>query len=356
MRRVIQSLHGHGIKYLFGPMILFNNWNAAERARWIDEAGEERITLSFYKYHRIDDPEGFRDELVMAWLPWDILGRIYVAHEGINAQMSIPAPQFHAFKEHLDSFPFLRGIRLNVAIEPSNKSFLKLKIKIREKIVADGIDDPTFDPSQIGQHLKAREFNALVDSPDTVVVDMRNHYESEIGRFPMAITPDADTFREALNEAETALESHREDKHVVMYCTGGIRCEKASAYFKHHGYQKVYQLEGGIIEYLRQVKAEGLENKFKGKNFVFDERRAERVSDDIISHCHLCDASCDTHVNCRNVTCNMLFLQCTACGEKLAGCCSQSCREFVELPEEQQRLLRKGKKESQKIYRRKRLA
>jgi UPF0176 protein len=342
-------------KYLFGPMILFNNWNAAERARWIDEAGEERITLSFYKYHPIDDPEGFRDELVMAWLPWDVLGRIYVAREGINAQMSVPAPQFNAFKEHLDSYPFLKGIRLNVAIEPSNKSFLKLKIKVRDKIVADGIDDPTFDASQIGAHLKARDFNALVESPDTVVVDMRNHYESEIGRFPTAITPEADTFREALTVAEAALEPHREDKHVVMYCTGGIRCEKASAYFKHRGFQKVYQLEGGIIEYLRQVKAEGLENKFKGKNFVFDERRAEKVSDDVIATCHLCDAPCDTHVNCRNVTCNMLFLQCAACAERLGGCCSETCRAFADLPIEQQRVLRKGKKEHQKIYRRKRI-
>ena len=119
---------------------------------------------------------------------------------------------------------------------------------------------------------------------------MRNHYESEIGHFTNAIKPDVDTFRESLPIIETQLSEHKQDKKLLMYCTGGIRCEKASAYFKHKGFENVYQLEGGIIEYTRQVKAEGLKSKFIGKNFVFDHRLGERITDDIVSQCHQCGA------------------------------------------------------------------
>jgi UPF0176 protein len=333
-------------------MYLYNSLTAAERARLIDEAGQERITLSFYQYHVIPNPTALRDELFTAWKQFEVLGRIYVAHEGINAQLSVAAPCFEAFREHLDRYPFLQGIRLNVAVEQNNKSFLKLHIKVRDKIVADGITDPSFDASKIGKHLKAGEFNELIDSPDTVLVDMRNHYESEIGNFPQAILPDVDTFREALTLVHKDLEPYKHEKNIVMYCTGGIRCEKASAFFKYQGFEKVYQLEGGIIEYLRQVKAEGIPNKFKGKNFVFDERRAEKISDDVISHCHLCGAPSDTHVNCGNMLCNMLFIDCPACQERLSGCCSEECKEFAAIPESLQKAKRQGIKNPIKYFRR----
>ena len=135
-----------------------------------------------------------------------------------------------------------------------------------------------------------------------------------------------------------------------MYCTGGIRCEKASAYFKHKGFKEVYQLEGGIIEYARQVKAQSLENKFIGKNFVFDERRSERISEDVIAQCHQCGAPCDSHVNCINEACHLLFIQCAACQEKMNECCSISCKEISTLPPEDQRELRKGLHNSNKIF------
>jgi UPF0176 protein len=331
-------------------MQLYNKLSAKERSALIDEAGKERLTISFYQYAKIGNPQIFRDTLFIKWESLDVLGRIYVANEGINAQLSLPADKFNDFKEHLDTISFLNGIRLNVAREQDNKSFLKLKVKVKNKIVADGLDDDTFDPMDIGVHLKADKFNEIIDDPNTVLIDMRNHYETEIGHFNNAITPDVDTFRESLPIIEEDLKEHKEDKNLVMYCTGGIRCEKASAYFKHKGFQKVYQLEGGIIEYARQIEAEGLENKFRGKNFVFDERRAERISDEIISSCHQCGKPCDTHSNCANVACNLLFLQCEECKEAMDNSCSKECKEISNLPFEEQKELRKGNPNSNKIF------
>ena len=331
-------------------MQLYNTLSAQERAALIDAAGEERLTLSFYAYAHIGNPEVLRDHLFISWNALDVLGRIYVAQEGVNAQLSVPAPKFDAFKTHLDSIDFLNGIRLNIAIEQDNKSFLKLKIKVRNKIVADGLNDNTFDVTNKGVHLNASEFNTLTNQDDTIVVDMRNHYESEIGHFEGAITPDVDTFRDSLPIIEEDLAEHKEDKNLVMYCTGGIRCEKASAYFKHKGFKNVYQLEGGIIEYARQVKNQGLENKFVGKNFVFDERRSETISEDVIARCHQCGTACDTHVNCANEACHLLFIQCPTCAEKLDNCCSDTCAEIVALPEAEQKALRKGKQNSNKIF------
>ena len=237
-----------------------------------------------------------------------------------------------AFKSHLDSITFLENVRLNIAIEQDNFSFLKLKVKVRHKIVADGLNDASSDVTNIGVHLDAERFNDIIEDPNTVLVDMRNHYESEIGHFKNAITPDVDTFRDSLDLIEEDLREHKEDKNLLMYCTGGIRCEKASAYFKHKGFQNVFQLEGGIIEYARQVKTLGIENKFIGKNFVFDERRGERISDEIIAQCHQCGAACDTHVNCINEACHLLFIQCESCQEKMNHCCSDPCKEIIAMP------------------------
>ncbi|MDR2947574.1 MAG: rhodanese-related sulfurtransferase [Prevotella sp.] len=331
-------------------MQLYNTLSAEERSRLIDEAGLRRLTLSFYAYAHIEDPQLFRDNLFVKWSVLDVLGRIYVAKEGINAQLSLPADNFAAFKNSLDIYPFLKDIRLNIAIEHDNKSFLKLKIKVRDKIVADGLNDDTFDVTDIGIHLKAKDFNKMMDDPDTIVIDMRNHYESEIGHFTGAITPDVDTFRDSLPIIHDQLKDYKNSKNLLMYCTGGIRCEKASAYFKHQGFKNVYQLEGGIIEYTRQIRAEGLEPKFIGKNFVFDNRLGERITDDIIAHCHQCGKPCDNHTNCKNGACHLLFIQCDECAEKMKGCCSDACMEIVSLSEQQQKVLRKGIKNNTMIF------
>jgi len=331
-------------------MQLYNTLSAKERAQLLEKAGEERLTLSFYQYAKIGNPALFRNHLFVAWDKLQVLGRIYVANEGINAQLSVPAQQFEAFKNFLDGIYFLENVRLNIAIEHDLKSFLKLKVKVRNKIVADGLQDDSFDVTNKGVHVNAEAFNTLIEDPNTILVDMRNHYESEIGHFQGAITPDVDTFRDSLDIIEEDLKDHKEDKKLVMYCTGGIRCEKASAYYKHKGFKQVFQLEGGIIEYARQVENQGLENKFIGMNFVFDHRRGERISDDVIAQCHQCGNACDTHVNCENEACHLLFIQCEDCAKKMDNCCSTQCQEISKLPYEEQKALRSGKQNSNKIF------
>ncbi|WP_418264524.1 rhodanese-related sulfurtransferase [Flavobacterium faecale] len=331
-------------------MQLYNTLSAEERAIMIDDAGKQRLTLSFYAYAQIQDPTQFRNDLFLAWNSLEVLGRIYVAKEGINAQLSVPADNFYAFKDSIEKYDFMQGIRLNVAVEHDDHSFLKLTIKVRDKIVADGLNDETFDVTNIGVHLKAKEFNEILDNPDTIVVDFRNHYESEIGYFKGAITPDVDTFRESLPIINDQLKDFKEDKNLVMYCTGGIRCEKASAYFKHQGFKNVYQLEGGIINYAKQIKEENLESKFIGKNFVFDHRLGERITDDIVSQCHQCGKPCDVHTNCINEGCHLLFIQCEECAQAMEGCCSQDCVDVIHLPEEEQKAIRRGVKNGNKIF------
>ena len=331
-------------------MQLYNKHSAEERARIIDENSQERITLSFYKYFKLGNPNLFRDHLFIVWSKLDVLGRIYVAKEGINAQLSVPKENYNKFKESLKSLTPLNEIRLNLAIEQYSKSFLKLTIKVREKIVADGLDDNSFDVTKIGDHLNAEQFNQMLNDDNTVCIDMRNHYESEIGFFRRAIKPDVDTFRESLEVIDDQLEKNGKEKNYLMYCTGGIRCEKASAYLKHKGIQNVFQLEGGIIEYTRQVKQNKLENNFLGKNFVFDERKSERISDEIVSRCHQCGSPADTHVNCANEACHLLFIQCKNCQEKMNTCCSDDCNKTIQLSYQEQKELRKGKQNSNKIF------
>ena len=311
---------------------------------------KDRITISFYKYAKIGNPEILRNHLYQEWEKLDVLGRIYVAFEGINAQLSIPSQNLDDLRAQLNTISFLENIRLNVAVEQDDESFLKLKVKVRDKIVADGLNDDTFDVTNKGIHVDAIKFNELIEDENTILVDMRNHYETEIGHFKNAITPDVDTFRDSLPLIEEDLSSYKDDKKLVMYCTGGIRCEKASAYFKHKGFKNVFQLEGGIINYTKQVEQENLENKFIGKNFVFDHRRGERISEDVIAQCHQCGAPCDTHTNCANEACHLLFIQCESCKEKMNDCCSEACKEVNDLSLEEQKALRRGKKASNKIF------
>lgn len=295
----------------------------------------QRITISFYRYVYFEKPEAIRDQLFAEWDELDIFGRIYIAHEGINAQMSVPEHGYDQFLKTLYAHPYFKDIPIKVAVEDDGKSFYKLTIKVRPKLVNDGLEDHAFDVTNVGQHLDADGFNAAVQDPNTIVVDMRNHYEYEVGHFEGAIGPDGATFRDVLPEMVEKLKG-QEDKKVILYCTGGIRCEKASAYFRHHGFQDVNQLHGGIIDYSRQIKVKELDNKYLGKNFVFDERLAERISDDVLGHCYQCGKPADTHVNCANEACHILFVQCDECRGKYEGCCSERCLEFTHLSVEEQ--------------------
>ena len=323
-------------------MLLQNRVNKKELKKRIQEETLKRITVSFYRYVILDNPAELRDSLFAQWQSLNILGRIYVAHEGINAQMCVPEENWEIFIYNLNQDVRFKDVPLKIAVEDNGKSFYKLTVKVRPKIVADGLNDNTFDVTNVGNHLTAKQFNKAMESPDTIIVDMRNHYESEVGKFIGAITPDADTFREELPIVLNELKD-KKDKKIIMYCTGGVRCEKASAFLKHHGFKDVNQLHGGIIDYVRQIKAEGLPTKFIGKNFVFDERVGERITDDIIAECHQCGAPCDTHVNCANDDCHLLFIQCDDCVKKMKDCCTPECMRIAALPVEEQRALRKGR-------------
>lgn len=329
--------------------LLHNRVSQKELKKLLYEEAVHRITISFYKYAFIEEVQLFRDEFYKKLNELKVFGRIYVANEGINAQISIPENNFDEFKKYLNTISFLKDLRLNLAVDNDGKSFWVLKIKVRNKIVADGINDPNFDMSKKGKYVDADSFNKLTSDPDTIVVDMRNHYEYEVGHFENAIEIPSDTFRQQLPMAVDMLRE-KKDKNIIMYCTGGIRCEKASAYMLLNGFQNVFHLEGGIIQYANKVKEDHLYNKFLGKNFVFDGRLGEKVGDEVISHCHQCDTLCDTHTNCANEACHLLFIQCEDCAKKYDGCCSAECREIYNLPEEERKQKRKGKKNGIMIF------
>ena len=321
--------------------LLHNRVSQKELKALLYQETEPRTTISFYQYHPIQNPLEFRDELYKGMNPLKVFGRIYVAKEGINAQASVPTSNFDLLKEFLNSFSFLNNIRINIAVDDDGKSFWVLKIKVREKIVADGITDTSFSMEKKGKYVDAEQMNKLLQNKDTIVVDMRNHYEYEVGHFVNALEVPSDTFREQLPMAVDMLKNDK-DKNIIMYCTGGIRCEKASAYMLHNGFANVFHLEGGIINYAAQVNESGLESKFIGKNFVFDDRLGERITEDVIASCHQCGKPCDTHTNCKNDACHLLFIQCKECEEKYDGCCSAECKTTHNLPAEAQKKLREG--------------
>ncbi|MEO8819384.1 MAG: rhodanese-related sulfurtransferase [Ginsengibacter sp.] len=329
--------------------LLHNRVSQKELKKLLFEETEPRITLSFYKYASIENPQVFRDEFYKNLNELQVFGRVYIASEGVNAQLSVPESNFEKFKEYLNSISFLKAVRLNIAVDNDGKSFWVLKVKVRDKIVADGIIDPAFNMNQKGKYVDADSFNKLSADPETIIVDMRNHYEYEVGHFVNAIEIPSDTFRAQLPMAVRIL-AEKKDKNIIMYCTGGIRCEKASAYMLLNGFKNVYHLEGGIINYANKVKDENLPNKFLGKNFVFDGRLGEKIGDEVISHCHQCGEPCDTHTNCVNEACHLLFIQCKVCAEKYEGCCSEECQAENHLSEEEKKQKRKGVKNGIMIF------
>ena len=331
-----------------GKKNMFNKLSKQQCIELLNKEDFKRKTISFYRYVVIKNPRKIRDKLYNDWIKLKVLGRIYLSTEGINAQLSVPAHNFKEFSLQLEKYIFLKGIKFKIAIEDDGRSFFKLTIKVRNQIVADGLPKNEYDVTNVGKHLDSHEWNKAIED-GAVIVDMRNHYESEIGRFKGAICPDVETFKEELPKTKKLLKG-KEEKQVLLYCTGGIRCEKTSAYLKHHGFKNVNQLHGGIIDYSRQLKQnKNLTNYFEGKNFVFDERRGERISEKVISKCHQCGTECDNHVNCSNVNCNLLFIQCDACKKKYKNCCSNECIRVTKLSLEEQKELRKGK-QNKKMY------
>jgi UPF0176 protein len=328
---------------------LHNRISRKELKERIQNDHTSRTTISFYCYFKIEEPITFRNMWYKDLKALDVLGRIYLANEGVNAQISVPSANVEALRNYLYQHEALRVLRLNIAVDDDGKSFYVLDIKVRKNIVADGITDASFDMANKGKYVNASQFNELTNDPNTIVIDMRNHYEYEVGHFEKAIEIPSDTFREQLPMAADMMKDSKE-KNIIMYCTGGIRCEKASAYMLHKGFKNVFHLEGGIINYVNKVKEQGMVNKFHGKNFVFDQRLGERVTEEIIAQCHQCGKPADTHTNCINDACHLLFIQCEACKQQMENTCSKECYEFIHLPDEEQKRLRSGIDKGRNVF------
>ena len=318
---------------------LYNKINSEELKLALANEPFERITASFYKYVDISVPNELRDELYEVWNQMGVFGRVYIADEGINAQVSIPKKNWEIFKDSVRNNDLIRDVIIKKAIQEGS-SFYKLKIKVRKELVAYDVPKESYDMRKVGKHLTASEYNLALDREDSIVVDMRNYYESEIGRFENAIIPDVETSKELLPEVKNLLKG-KENEKILLYCTGGIRCEKASSYLIKSGFKDVSQLQGGIIQYAHDIKRNNMKSKFRGKNFVFDDRLGERITDDVLALCHICGDSCDDHTDCKNDACHILFIQCEKCKKLYNGCCSKECQDFAALPIKQQKKLRK---------------
>ena len=321
---------------------LYNKKSKEELVNNLNSESFKRITCSFYNYKPIKEPEVQRDNIYSYFESLNIFGRVYIASEGINAQISVPDYKWKEFKQGLKNYKILINVPIKKALS-DGISFYKLVVKVKKEIVAYGLSDHIYEMNKVGQYLTPEEFNKAIEEDNTAVIDMRNFYETEVGRFKNAEIPLVEKSKELLPEVRRMLKG-REDHQVLLYCTGGIRCEKASAFLINTGISNVKQLDGGIIQYAHDVRRKEIESKFIGRNFVFDARLGERITDDVIANCHICGGPSDTHRDCNNDACHILFIQCNQCEKKYEGCCSTECKEFSSLPIGKQKELRKHPK------------
>ncbi|CAG8556700.1 2366_t:CDS:2 [Ambispora leptoticha] len=291
-------------------------------------------TLSFYSFHAF--PNSFlhktRELLLLKFGEMGIVGRIYIATEGINAQLSCPVEQLDELRKFCDQELKLENLEFNFSTIHV-KAFRKLNVKIRNQIVSDGLEKGSYDLSNQPKHLSPEEWHTALSNAKTpiILIDMRNHYESEIGYFENSIRQDVDTFRDSIISMNKILEG-KQNEDIYMYCTGGIRCSKAGAILLSNGFKSVYVLKGGITAYGRYITLNpSVTSLYKGRNFTFDKRLGEPITNDIVSQCHTCGEPCDTHTNCRNKTCNLLFIQCQECRKRLSRTCgSEFCLRLVK--------------------------
>lgn len=280
--------------------------------------------LLYYLYTPIADPDSHRHEHHLFCLRYNLLGRVIVAAEGLNGTVSGLASDCQAYMDWLHADP--RFAAIDFKVEPAvGHAFQKLHVRVKDEIVHS---DLGVDPlRRTGVHLEPAEFRAMKDDPDVVLVDMRSNYEHEVGRFKGAVTFDMENLRE-LPEHVHEIE-HLKDKKIITYCTGGIKCEKASAYLLERGFRNVYQLHGGIIKYGLEAGGED----FEGACYVFDNRlttSVNRVNPTVIARCHACNTPTERLVNCANPHCNEHLPLCEACGQKLDGACSPECQQHPD--------------------------
>ena len=278
--------------------------------------------LLYYCYTAIKDAEAFREAHHRYCVEKGLRGRIIIAQEGINGTISGPKEVCAQYMYDLKDHPNFTHTHFKVASHHQH-AFQKLHVRIKPEIVRAGL--PHIKPNvKTGKYISPTDFKHIKDDADVVVIDARSNYEHQLGRFRGAVTLDIDHFREFPGQVE-ALALYK-DKKVITYCTGGIRCEKASAYLLEQGFQDVYQLHGGIIQYGLDTDGEG----FEGQCYVFDNRLAtpiNRKDPSVVSECYVCHTACDRMVNCANPTCNRHVPICEACATALAGACSPTCQQ-----------------------------
>ncbi|MDQ3395055.1 MAG: rhodanese-related sulfurtransferase [Bacteroidota bacterium] len=281
--------------------------------------------LLYYCYTKIEDPEKFREEHHLYCLENDLRGRIIIAGEGINGTVSGTKEHCEKYMRDLKADP--RFAEIDFKVEGHDKhGFQKLHVRVKPEIVHSGLDyiNPRI---KSGKYLTPEAFKKMKQDPDVVVLDVRSNYEHSLGKFHNAVTLDLENFRDFPQKIEE-LENYK-DKKIITYCTGGIKCEKASAYLLEKGFKDVYQLHGGIIKYGIESGGED----FVGKCYVFDNRIAanvNRVNPVIISKCHICKTASDRMINCANPVCNNHVPVCEKCGWEMEGACTVACKEHLE--------------------------
>lgn len=285
------------------------------------------ITLLFYKYVRLEDAESFALRHLKFSKELGIKGRVLIGEEGINGSVSGSEELCQAYKEHLWADPRLSDIwfKEEVVIKPS---FQKMHVRYRKEIVTLSDTASYIDPNTItGTYLEPEAFAAMKDEEDVIVVDMRNDFEHRVGKFKNALTLPMKHFRD-LPSLLPHLEPYK-DKKIIAYCTGGIRCEKATGYLMTKGFKEVFQLHGGILNYYQKTGGKD----FEGKMYVFDNRLHTNVNDinpTIISRCFVCGTPSERMINCSNPECNVHVAVCEECGWKLEGACSDQCQTHPE--------------------------
>lgn len=288
------------------------------------ESQMEKKILLFYKYVKIENPEAIKKWQSDLCQRLNLQGRIILAHEGINGTLCGTSKETDAYKDAMDEHPLFNNIDFKESlVDGSFDYFERLRIVIKDEVVHLGIKDEAINAENGGLHLTPQQAHHLMEnaSEDLLIFDARNLYESRIGTFKNALLAQIDNFRDLPEYIDQNLEQFQ-DKEVLMFCTGGIRCERASAYLKVKNVaKKVYQIEGGIHRYVEQFP----DGFFRGKNYVFDNRVAVKVTDDVLGNCDICNISCDVYTNCLNATCNKHFIGCKNCIEKFGNTCGEAC-------------------------------
>jgi predicted sulfurtransferase len=282
--------------------------------------------LLYYKYVFIEYPKRVLKWQQQICSDLNLKGRIFIGHEGINGTVGGTAEDIERYKITMSKNPLFADIDFKES-EGDASYFPKMEIKVKKEVVHLGIDPEKLTVNDTGEHLSPDQVHALLtEKPDDLVIlDARNNYEWRIGKFKDAITPDIENFRDLPQFIDQNIDQFK-DKQVLMYCTGGIRCERATAYLNTKNVaKKVFQIDGGIVRYCEKYP----EGFFRGKNYVFDRRVAVTINDDILSNCDLCNTACNEYTNCINAECNEHYIACTSCVERYNNCCSSVCHELV---------------------------